>query len=186
MSTPIFHQGRKGRRDGPSRVAVHGRISFVWSDKQRHRRLPLVINNARLPGLPGRQVPNLMSRFMKGMLTRLNADVWECWGHLVAVAETFVDQHLYQGTCYKVSGWMRVAETAGYARGAQGDFLSDARTTEPGRPRAHMLAGAVAGLQLPHGAAYETARAVVFEEGGDYVFTVKDNHQPGSEQSKRQ
>ena len=105
--------------------ALHlkGRDEWIgWSDEQRHRRLPLLVNNARLLGLPGRQVPNLMSRFMKGMLTRLNADWLERWGHAVAVAETFVDPVLYQGTCYKVSGWMRIAETAGYARGAKGDF----------------------------------------------------------------
>ena len=81
-----------------------------------------MVNNARLLGLPGVQVPNLMSRFMKGMLSRLNADWQEGWRHPVAVAETFVDPALYQGTCYKVSGWTRVAETAGYARGAKGDF----------------------------------------------------------------
>jgi hypothetical protein len=56
------------------------------------------------------------------MLSRLNADWQERWGHPVAVAETFVDPVLYQGTCYKVSGWMRVAETAGYARSAKGDL----------------------------------------------------------------
>lgn len=105
--------------------ALHlkGRDQWIgWSDEQRHRRLPLVANNARLLGLPGRQVPNLMSRFMKGMLSRLDADWQERWGHPVAVAETFVDPVLYQGTCYKVSGWTRVAETAGYARSAKGDF----------------------------------------------------------------
>jgi len=102
---------------------LKGRDRWIgWSDEQRHRRLPLVVNNARLLGLPGAQVPNLMSRFMKGMLSRLNADWQERWGHPVAVAETFVDPALYQGTCYKVSGWTRVAETAGYARGAKGDF----------------------------------------------------------------
>ena len=105
--------------------AMHlkGRDGWIgWNDEQRHRRLPLVVNNARLLGLPGCQVPNLMSRFMKGMLARLNADWQERWGHPVAVAETFVDPVLYQGTCYKVSGWTRVSETAGYARGAKGDF----------------------------------------------------------------
>ena len=105
--------------------ALHlkGRDEWIgWSDEQRRRRLPLLVNNARLLGLPGRQVPNLMSRFMKGMLTRLKADWQERWGHAVAVTETFVDPVLYQGTCYKVSGWMRLAETAGYARGAKGDF----------------------------------------------------------------
>jgi hypothetical protein len=105
--------------------ALHlkGRDEWIgWSDEQRHRRLPLVVNNARLLGLPGRQVPNLMSRFMKGMLTRLDTDWRERWGQAVAVAETFVDPVLYQGTCYKVSGWKRIAETAGYTRGAKGDF----------------------------------------------------------------
>jgi hypothetical protein len=105
--------------------AMHlkGRDGWIgWNDEQRQRRLPLVVNNARLLGLPGWQIPNLMSRFMKGMLSRLNADWQERWGHAVAVAETFVDPVLYQGTCYKVSGWTRIAETAGYARGAKGDF----------------------------------------------------------------
>lgn len=105
--------------------ALHlkGRDGWIgWSDEQRRRRLPLVVNNSRLLGMPGKQIANLMSRFMKGMLKRLSADWQESWGHPVAVAETFVDPALYQGTCYKVSGWTRVAETAGYARGAKGDF----------------------------------------------------------------
>jgi hypothetical protein len=91
--------------------AMHlkGREQWIgWNDEQRHRRLPLVVNNARLLGLPGWQVPNLMSRFMKGMLSRLNADWQERWGHPVAVVETFVDPALYRGTCYKVSGWTLV------------------------------------------------------------------------------
>jgi len=75
-------------------------------DEQRGRRLPLLANNARLLGLPGREAPNLMSRFMSGMLGRLSADWQESWGHPVAVEETFVDPILCQGTCYKVSGWM--------------------------------------------------------------------------------
>ncbi|MFM6682922.1 MAG: ISAs1 family transposase [Dolichospermum sp.] len=102
---------------------IRGRDEWIgWNDEQRRRRLPLVVNNARLLGLPGQEVPNLMSRFMKGMLARLNTDWQERWGHAVAVAETFVDPFLFQGTCYKVSGWMLVGETAGYARGAKGDF----------------------------------------------------------------
>lgn len=102
---------------------LKGREKWIgWSDEQRGRRLPLLANNARLLGLPGRDVPNLMSRFMSGMLGRLSADWQESWGHPVAVAETFVDPLLYQGTCYKVSGWSRIAETAGYARCAGGDY----------------------------------------------------------------
>jgi hypothetical protein len=39
-----------------------------------------------------------VSRFMKLMLARLSADWEQEWKHPVALAETFVDPHLYQGT----------------------------------------------------------------------------------------
>ena len=93
-----------------------------WSDEQRHRRLALVANHARLLILPECHAPNLVSRFMKVMLARLSADWQERWGHPVAVAETFVDPALFQGTCYKVSAWRKLGETAGYARCAGGDY----------------------------------------------------------------
>ncbi len=93
-----------------------------WSDEQRHRRLALVVNNARLLILPNCHAPNLISRFMKMMLARLSADWQEQWGHPVAVVETFVDPALFQGTCYKVSAWSKLGETAGYARCAGGDY----------------------------------------------------------------
>jgi predicted transposase YbfD/YdcC len=47
---------------------------------------------------------------------------WEqSWGHPVALAETFVDPHLYQGTAYKASGWHRLGQTGGWKRSAE-DF----------------------------------------------------------------
>src|SRR6266542_3217416 len=39
----------------------------------------------------------------------------------LALAETFVDPHLYQGTAYKASGWNRLGQTAGWKRSAE-DF----------------------------------------------------------------
>ena len=93
-----------------------------WSDEQRRRRLPLVVNNARLLILPECHAPNLVSRFMKMMLARLSGD-WEVrWKHPVAVAESFVDPALFQGTCYKVSGWTKLGQTAGFGRCAGGDY----------------------------------------------------------------
>jgi predicted transposase YbfD/YdcC len=107
-----------------SAAALHikARDRFIgWSEEQRRRRLPLLVNNSRLLVLPPCQCPNLISRFMKLMLARLSPDWQQSWGHPLALAETFVDPHLYQGTAYKASGWNRLGQTAGWKRSAE-DF----------------------------------------------------------------
>lgn len=104
--------------------ALHlkARDQFIgWSEEQRRCRLPLLVNNSRLLVLPESHYPNLISRLMKLMLARLSADWQETWGHPVALAETFVDPHLYQGTAYKASGWQRLGLSAGWKRSAE-DF----------------------------------------------------------------
>ena len=106
-----------------SAAALHikARDRFIgWTDEQRRTRLPLVINNSRLLIVP-LECPNLISRFMKLMIQRLAPDWAQTWGHPVALAETFVDPHLYQGTAYKASGWNRLSQTAGWKRTAE-DF----------------------------------------------------------------
>jgi predicted transposase YbfD/YdcC len=101
---------------------LKARDAFIgWSEEQRRRRLALVVNNARLLVLPACHYPNLISRFMKLMLGRLNDDWQQTWDHPLALAETFVDPQLYQGTAYKVSGWYRLGYTAGWKRSAE-DF----------------------------------------------------------------
>jgi hypothetical protein len=107
-----------------SAAALHikARDQFIgWDEEQRRTRLPLVVNNSRLLVLPTCACPNLISRFMKRMLARLSPDWEQSWGHRVALAETFVDPHLYQGTAYKASGWQRLGPTAGWKRQAE-DF----------------------------------------------------------------
>jgi len=89
-----------------------------WTEEQRRQRLPLVVNNSRLCVLPDCHYPNLVSRFMKLMLTRLSADWQSTWQHPVALAESFVDPNEYQGTCYKVSGWSELGYTRGWKRSA--------------------------------------------------------------------
>jgi hypothetical protein len=104
--------------------ALHlkARDGFIgWTEEQRRTRLPLLVNNSRLLVLPGCQCPNLISRFMKLMLARLCADWQTHWQQPLALAETFVDPHLYQGTAYKASGWTRLGHTAGWKRSAE-DF----------------------------------------------------------------
>jgi hypothetical protein len=107
-----------------SAAALHlkARDAFIgWTEEQRRLRLPLVANNARLLVLPECHFPNLISRFMKLMLGRLSEDWRECWGHPLALAESFVDPQLYQGTAYKVSGWSKLGPTSGWKRSAE-DF----------------------------------------------------------------
>lgn len=107
---------------------LKARDAFIgWTAEQRRTRLPLLVNNARLLVLPGGQCPNLISRFMKLMLARLSADWQAHWGHPLALVETFVDPHLYQGTAYKASGWQRLGHTAGWKRSAEDFYVKHAR-----------------------------------------------------------
>ena len=104
------------------------RDAFIgWTDEQRRCRLPLVVNNSRLLVLPDCHYPNLISRFMKLMLARLSTDWQQAWDHPLALAETFVDPQLYQGTAYKVSGWCRLGNTAGWKRSAEDFYLKHDR-----------------------------------------------------------
>ena len=101
---------------------IKARDRFIgWTEEQRRTRLPLLVNKSRVLVLPPGHCPNLISRFMKLMLARLPQDWQKSWGHAVALAETFVDPHLYQGTAYKASGWNRLGQTAGWRRSAE-DF----------------------------------------------------------------
>jgi hypothetical protein len=92
-----------------------------WSDKQKQRRLPLVVNNSRFLILKDFHVPNLASKVMKLGLQRLSGDWEQAYHHGVLVAESFVDPQLFSGTCYKVSGWTLLGQTQGYGRCRQ-DF----------------------------------------------------------------
>src|SRR6185295_19978740 len=62
-----------------------------WTEEQRRRRLPLVVNNCRFLLLPHKTVPNLGSRSLRLTLDRLSLDWEQRYGHPVLIVETFVD-----------------------------------------------------------------------------------------------
>jgi hypothetical protein len=96
-----------------------------WSPRQRARRLGLVVNNSRFLVLLGRQrYPNLASRVLGLGLQRLSADWQERWGHPVLVVESFVDESLYRGTCYRACGFQAVGATEGFRRASR-DFYEE-------------------------------------------------------------
>jgi hypothetical protein len=92
-----------------------------WSDRQKRRRLPLVVNQSRFFIPPEFQIPNLASRVMKLNLERLGRDWEQAYHHAVLVAETFVDPQRFCGTTYRASGWTLLGPTEGFQR-ARADF----------------------------------------------------------------
>ena len=87
-----------------------------WSDEQRRRRLPLVVNNTRFLLLPHKTVPNLGSVALKLLCDRLSNDWVEHYGHPVALVETFVNPALFSGTVYTAAGWVELGQTQGNKR----------------------------------------------------------------------
>ena len=98
--------------------------SIGWSDEQRRRRLPLVVNNCRFLLLPDKTVPNLASRVLSLATRRLSADWQERYGHPVLLVETFVDPELYSGTLYTASGWRELGRTNGFKRVERGYYTA--------------------------------------------------------------
>jgi hypothetical protein len=89
-----------------------------WTEQQRLRRLKFVVNNSRFLLLPGIRIKNLASKALALNLKRLAKDWEEHYAHPVVLAETFVDHHLFKGTCYKAAGWIELGTTRGYGRSA--------------------------------------------------------------------
>lgn len=92
-----------------------------WSDRQKRRRLPLVVNHSRLFIPEPFHIPNLASRVMKLNLERLSLDWEQAYHHAVLIGETFVDPELFRGTTYKASGWTLLGHTQGFGR-SRADF----------------------------------------------------------------
>lgn len=96
---------------------LRGRDQWIgWTEEQRRRRLPLVVNNCRFLLLPDKTFPNLGSRSLRLTLDRLSADWQERYGHPVVLVETFVDPEQFCGTVYTANGWQELGQTDGFGR----------------------------------------------------------------------
>ena len=87
-----------------------------WTEEQRRRRLPLVVNNCRFLLLPHKTFPNLGSRSLRLTLDRLSDDWHARYGHPVVLVETFVDPEQFCGTVYTANGWQELGSTDGFGR----------------------------------------------------------------------
>ena len=98
-----------------------------WSEEQRRRRLPLVVNNCRFLLLPHQTFPNLGSRSLRLALQRLSADWQARYAHPVVLVETFVDPEQFCGTVYTANGWQELGLTDGFRRVRRDFYLQHHR-----------------------------------------------------------
>lgn len=94
--------------------ALRSRDRWIgWSDRQRLKNLPWVLNNSRFLIFPWVEVPHLASHVL-GQLARRVADDWQVrWGYRPLLLESFVDPARYAGTCYRAAGWELLGQTTG-------------------------------------------------------------------------
>ena len=84
-----------------------------WTERQRLKNLPWVVNNSRFLLFPWVEVANLASHVL-GQLARRVGDDWEArWGYRPVLLETFVDPRHFTGTCYRAAGWELLGRTTG-------------------------------------------------------------------------
>jgi len=101
---------------GSAALSCRPRDVFIgWSREVQFARLRYVAANQRFCVLPGAR-RNTASAVMARTLARLSADWVTVWGHRVLLVETFVDPQRHVGTCYAASSFLRVGQTAGFAR----------------------------------------------------------------------
>ena len=87
-----------------------------WSGEKKYRRLRFVANNSRFLILPWVSQKNLASKVLSLNLKRLGADFEMIYGHPLYLAETFVDESRFKGTCYKAANWKHIGYSEGYSR----------------------------------------------------------------------
>ncbi len=94
------------------------RDTFIgWDEQAKQRGLGFVVQNVRFLILPDTAAPkNLASRVLAACLRRLSRDWQARYRHPIHLAETFVDESRFKGTCYRAANWIRLGLTQGYGR----------------------------------------------------------------------
>jgi len=87
-----------------------------WGEPTKRKNLHLIANNTRFLILPWIKVKYLASKVLSLSLKRLGSDWQKTYGHPVYLAETFVDNARFKGTCYQAANWHYVGQTKGSAK----------------------------------------------------------------------
>jgi hypothetical protein len=96
---------------------VKSRDDFIdWDQATRQKNLHLIANNTRFLIPPWIQVKHLASKVLALSLKRLSDDWQKLYHHHVYLAESFVDNARFRGTCYQAANWQYVGQTKGSAK----------------------------------------------------------------------
>lgn len=99
---------------GASAWRLAARDQFIgWSEAQRLKNLPLVVNNARFLILPWIQSKGLASKILSLVSRQLPEHWQQRYGYRPVLLESFVESPRHRGTCYKAANWVRVGQTVG-------------------------------------------------------------------------
>lgn len=121
-----------------------------WSEQQRLRNLPWVVNNTRFLLFPWVQVSHLASHVLGQLARRVRSDWKQRFGYEPVLMETFVDPKRYRGISYQAAGWTLLGSTTGeglrrpgrhyettpkllYVRPLVRDFREQLCSEQPGR-----------------------------------------------------
>jgi hypothetical protein len=98
---------------GAAKRIEHRDCWIGWSDAQRLKNLPWVVNNTRFLVFPWVRIDNLASHVLGQLARRLREDWHRCWGYRPVLLETFVDPAHFAGSCYRGAGWRCLGRTSG-------------------------------------------------------------------------
>lgn len=99
---------------------IGDRDRFIgWTKQVREKNLSLIACNTRFLILPWVRVSCLASHILGKMVKILPKDWERLYRHPLHYLETFVDQELFHGTCYRAANWITIGQTTGRGKNDQ-------------------------------------------------------------------
>ena len=87
-----------------------------WTPETRRENINFITNNTRFLILPQVHAPHLASHILAAVMRRIQQDWISKYWHPIHLVETFVEQNLFKGTCYRAANWICVGQTKGRSR----------------------------------------------------------------------
>ncbi len=87
-----------------------------WDNPLRAKHLDRVVSLSRFLIRPCVNCQHLASKVLGMVVKRMPGDYLERYGVEVLLLESFVDPHLYRGTCFRAANWIGVGQTQGRGR----------------------------------------------------------------------